>query len=199
MPSLSIHLLAGRELRPNGSQLFFTGCIAPDAVSPWQKQEHAHLRDRADRNGALREFADSLPDGDDYANGALFHLFCDYIWDNSALRGYKESFCGDDWFHPYRSEIHKASSYIFNHDPGIAKIWAEVNACQKEAFEHSAYVADADVKAFISERYIWKLENDLGPSEVFTPEYVREFAKYAAYAFKMWQKDKNFSIFFRRA
>ena len=195
MPSLTIHLYAGNKLRPNGSQLFFTGCLAPDAVTPWQVKEHAHLRDREDRNAELRKLEKAIPEDDDYANGVLFHLFCDYIWDNTALKNYKEAF-GDGWYYPYRDQIYLAGSYIYHNDKRIAELWDLANDCPPDSYADSAYKVEADVPELISFHRNWHMENDIGPSVAFSPEYVENFAEFAVESFKKWKSSESYTLFF---
>lgn len=195
MPSLSLHIYAGYLLNPAGSQVYFTGLIAPDAVEPWQKKEHAHLRDRADRLDALHALSDRALPGDDFALATLFHLFCDYIWDTSALQGYKDRH-GEDWFLPYRGETAKASSFLYASHPELARCWTLADTCPPDAYAASAYRVDGDIPPFIHRNYLTQRDRRIGPSEVYPPAYVEEYCRYAAEVFPRWRENPQYTIFY---
>lgn len=57
MPGSMIHLIVAKKVRPNASDLFYLGTIAPDAVNDWQIKDITHFRNLENREPALINLA----------------------------------------------------------------------------------------------------------------------------------------------
>jgi hypothetical protein len=109
-----IHLQTAHLLRGGRSILFCLGAVAPDAIEDWRAKDPTHLRDVPDREAALAEIARQTDPDDDFAEGALLHLYADRLWDEDQLARHWASMggrpIGGDWVPAYRNEISAASS-----------------------------------------------------------------------------------------
>jgi len=189
MPSLMIHLLTAYKYSQNMSISFKIGNVAPDVTEGKEAKDKTHFRDRIDdRLYCLTEYAKSKNIKDEYVLGTLLHLYTDFLWDEEAILPYKEK-KGEDWFLPYRSETSKASSFICHTYPWGKSVWEEMF----EAFDDpSLYFEGEDMKRlgeFVKKNGTWHLQNDIGPSEVYTPDCVEHFCESTAKKFKKWIKN----------
>ena len=127
---------------------------------------------------------------DDFSQGILLHLYLDYWWDFYALRSYIENFKDNNWFQPYRNEIGLASAWLFHHTDWGTKVWDEMTECPMSAYENGHGIVKQDVANFINRNNKWHIENDIGPSTAFTPDYVEEFTSKVAINFKNWLQER---------
>jgi hypothetical protein len=186
MPSLMIHLLIAYKCNPNASTAFWIGNIAPDSVSGRKEKDKSHFRDRVDRRYALRELAHNIDLNDDYAKGVLLHLFLDYYWDSYPMRDFIDNFKDVNWFTNYRHEIALAGDWLFHHTEWSRKVWNEMIEYPLSEYSEVHGIIKEDVADLIIRNYKWHIENNIGPSSAFTPEFIDEFSDKVAIDFKSW-------------
>lgn len=186
MPSLMIHLLTAYKYHPNAPVLFYLGNIVPDSVDDWKEKDKTHFRDQTDRLCALRGLAINMDLRDDFSKGILLHLFLDFYWDTYPMHNYIENYDGDNWLLAYRHETALAGAWLFHHTKWSKKLWDEMLACPKLAYEKGHGVAKENVADFVERNFKWLVENNIGPSSVFTPDFIEEFTDKVAVDFKNW-------------
>ncbi|HEY5584921.1 MAG TPA: hypothetical protein VIK78_10570 [Ruminiclostridium sp.] len=186
MPSLMIHLLTAYKYNPNASVAFWIGNIAPDSVSDWKEKDKTHFRDRLDRLDALRELAFTMNLCDDFSKGILLHLYLDYYWDSYPMRNFIENYKEGNWFPIYRNETALAGGWLFHHTQWSKTVWDEMIAYPILEHENSHGIVKENVADFINRNNKWHVENNIGPSSVFTPDFIEEFTSKVAIDFKNW-------------
>lgn len=186
MPSLMIHLLTAYKYNPNASAAFWIGNIAPDSVSEREEKDKTHLRDKPERFNSLRELALTMNLHDDFSKGILLHLFLDYYWDSYPMRNFIENYKGDNWFPIYRQEIALAGGWLFHHTDWSKTVWDEMLACPLMVYENVHGIVKGDINDFIIRNSKWHVESNIGPSSVFTPDFIEEFTSKVAIDFKNW-------------
>jgi len=137
----------------------------------------------------LKRYAESVDTSDPFTLGMLLHIYTDYLWDKSAIQEHMAAYKGDEWFLDYRKEINLASSYLFHHSDKIRKLWETAAGCDISSLPTNTFVLIDDLPGFLLRNHSWHIENDVGPSEFFSPEYVENFCKDAASSFKMFLQD----------
>ena len=98
---------------------------------------------------------------------------------------YKE----DDWFPIYRHEIALAGGWLFHHTEWSKKIWGEMVDCPASEYQNVRGILKEDVAYFINRNSKWHVENNIGPSDVFTPKFIEEFTSQVAINFKRWLEE----------
>jgi hypothetical protein len=200
MPSHSIHLLAAYKYDPAGSAEFYAGNIAPDAVRDRVDKDRTHLRNlpASEQPDALAALAMRLDLSLGENLGALLHIYTDLLWDASHLKRFAESY-GEGWFIPHRRQTAIAGAWIFHNNPEIRRIWKLVAdavegglsidigaitcGCIRAECHKECGAECGDVKGMILYNYRWNIENYTGPSPVFPPDEVDEFAARTAESF----------------
>jgi hypothetical protein len=188
MPSLMIHLLTAYKYNSKASASFFLGNIVPDTVSDWKEKDKTHFRDRPDRLAALRELAVSIDLSNELNHGILLHLFLDCRWDASPMHNFIENYKGDSWFKVHRQETALAGSWLFHHTSWSRRVWEEMLTCPMSVYENAPGVIKENVDDFLRRNCKWHLENNIGPSTVFTPDFVEEFTSDTVVEFRKWLK-----------
>jgi len=188
MPSLMIHLLTAYKYNPNSAATFWIGNIAPDSVSEREEKDKTHFRDRADRPNALRKLACTLNLYDDFSKGILLHLFLDYYWDSYPMHNFIETYKEGNWFPAYRHEIALAGCWLFHHTRWSKTVWDQMIAYPMLKYENVNGIVKGDITDFVKRNARWHAENKIGPSSVFTPDFIEEFTSKVAVDFKNWLK-----------
>lgn len=192
MPSSMIHLLTAYKYNPNASVDFWIGNIAPDtAACDWKEKDRTHFRDRKDRLNALRELAFTMDLDEDLNKGILLHLFLDYCWDTSPMSNFIDDFKEGNWFPVYRHEISLATGWLFHHTDWGKSIWEEMMACPMSVYENVHGLVKEDVTDFINSGSKWHIENNIGPSTAFTPDFIEEFTSKVVTDFKNWLENES--------
>lgn len=186
MPSSMIHLLTAYKYNPNSSGLFWVGNIAPDCISGWREKDRLHLRDRTDRLNALRELALNVNLHDDMSRGIILHLYLDYKWDIFSLKRYIEEYGGEDWLLPYRNEISLASAWYYHHTEWSKGVWNDMTACPVFLCDNNLGYNNEAIISYIDRNYKWHDENNIGPSSVFTPDFIDGFTDKVVKEFRNW-------------
>jgi hypothetical protein len=181
MPSSMIHLLTAYKYNPNASVLFWIGNIAPDSVSDWKEKDKTHFRDKSYRLNALREFAFTMNLSDDFSKGILIHLLLDYYWDSYPMHYFIENYKEGNWFPNYRHEIALAGGWLFHHTEWSKTVWDEMIT-----YDNIHGIVKEDVVDFIKRNRKWHIENNIGPSSAFTPDFIEEFTSKVAVDLKSW-------------
>ena len=186
MPSLMIHLLTAYKYNPNASADFWIGNIAPDLVSDRIEKDKTHFRDKTERLAALRELALKMNLCDDFSKGVLLHLFLDYYWDSYPMRNFIENYKEGNWFPAYRHEIALAGVWLFHHTAWSKTVWDEMIEYPIRVYENFYGIVKGDISNFIIRNMNWHVENNFGPSSVFTPGFIEEFTSKVASNYKNW-------------
>lgn len=189
MPGSTVHLLMARKVKPNGSILFYLGCIAPDAVLDWKDKDITHFRNLNDRSEAMAALALQIPQSDEFSEGILLHLFTDWRWDTLARDEFIKKNEGD-WFTRYREELALSGKYAFCHSDWAQDVWKQIEQCDISEYNKIPGATAADLKNFISHNYKWHCENNTEPSAVFTPEYIEEFIIKIADEYIQWKRNQ---------
>ncbi len=186
MPSLMIHLLTAYKYNPNASVEFWIGNIAPDSVCSREEKDKTHFRDRGQRLDVLRDLALNMDLNDDFNKGILLHLYLDYYWDSYPMHNFIENYKEGNWFPAYRHEIALAGIWLFKHTNWSKTVWNQMVECPIKVYDNVYGIVKGDISDFIIRNRDWHIENDFGPSAVFTPDFVEEFTSQVAINFKKW-------------
>jgi hypothetical protein len=128
---------------------------------------------------------------DEYSQGILLHLFLDYYWDTKVVGKYISSYRGSNWFRDYRQEISLTGAWLYHHVTWSRAVWAEMLTCPDSAYANAPELAREDVVLLINTSFIWHQENNIGPSSVFTPDFVEEFTDIVATEYEKWLTTLN--------
>ena len=194
MPSYMIHLLAARLADDTRGPLYYVGSLAPDACrSSWREKDHAHLRDHPDRAQALAAIARRVDPGDDFAEGALLHLYVDWKWDTKHLRRWLDvNDAGDyQWVEGYKNEISLASAWLYwSHDwaPGL---WESMLATKPGDYGELEGIAPEDIYSLMSRGHRWLREHKGPPSAFYPPDVAERFARETAKGYRAWRRENS--------
>jgi len=188
-----IHLLTAHIAAPGADALFYIGAVAPDALDDWRVKDRTHLRDKPDRAAALAELARETAPGEGFREGALLHLYADWLWDESCLRRWLES-CGgrlgeSDWVAAYRREISLASGWVYHHGGWCRPLWEEMLAVPQEAYGALPMVSPEDIRDYLTRNHAWHEANPGPASAFYPPGEVETFAAGAAAAYSRWRRE----------
>ena len=136
-----IHLMFAMKVNPQGSDQFYLGNIAPDAVNDWKVKTKTHFRDLQDRNKSLRKLERNARC--DFDEGMLLHLYLDYKWDVFMIKKFKEQ-SGQDWFQEYREEVCIACSYFYHKYSWASDIWKRMDSVPIHDYKNVPSASDAD-------------------------------------------------------
>ena len=188
MPSAMIHLLTAKKFSKDADVLFFIGNVAPDCIKGREAKDITHFRDLAlkDRDYALEKLKKDTDRKDPFQLGILLHLFLDRKWDESAIKDYKRNFTGNDFFLPYRREIHNISSYLYHHEDWAKQLWRDMIEVPREKYGTSNIFSADGIRDYLEYNYIWHNENNLPFSEYFSRDYVDKFTDEGAREFSLW-------------
>ena len=193
MPSCMIHLLTAHLVSPWRDALFYIGALAPDALDDWRAKDHTHLRDCPGRAAALTKLAEETAPGEGFYEGALLHLYIDWLWDESCLLRYWDSLGvkgkppGGDWVPAYRREISLASAWVYHHCDWARPLWQAMLAVPPETYGALPVISAEDIRAYLTRNFAWH-EAHPGPASAFyPPEEAQAFAKSAAEAYAAWR------------
>lgn len=194
MPSTMIHLLVAYKLNPAAPGPFWLGSFAPDAADTRpgftrEEKDAMHLRVEG-RWELLRALALSIGPDDFFTEGCLLHLFTDACWDIGPLQSFALSNTSPDWFSQYRREISLAGCWIYHHSPWMKPVWEAVMASPALPFAPPTGPTAQEVDAYRNRVFIWHQANSIGPSEVYTPEYVEAFAEETAERYRQWRQEE---------
>lgn len=185
---MMIHLLAAYKLETDPDALFCIGTVAPDAVKTREDKDKTHFRILSNREEALADLARHTVEGDSYGEGVLLHLYLDWLWDDQAYRVFSKQHHEDGWFLTYRNEIAKAGSYIYHHYGWSKKAFLKMLSCPVELYGQTPGASEAEVSDMIKRNYLWHNDNNIGPSDFFSPDFVEDFANRAADEYRVWRK-----------
>lgn len=186
MPSSMIHLLTAYKYDPKSSVMFLLGNLIPDSVSEWKAKDIIHFRDKEDRIGALREFANSLDLKNKLNLGILLHLFLDNKWDSDSMKKFIESYNGEDWIHAYRNEIALASAWYYHHSQWSTQTWNDMELYSRTTYDDMNGFIKENIVNFVQRNHKWHQENNIGPSTVFSIEFIEKFSTEVVNEFKYW-------------
>jgi len=191
MPSCMIHLAAAHLLRGGRGAPFCVGAVAPDAIEDWRAKDRTHLRDAPDRLARLAALAKTTDPRDDFAEGALLHLYADWLWDENQLARYWASLGGrpegGDWVPAYRGEISRASAWIYHHSPWARPLWAELLALPEERYGPLPGMESRDIRAYLTRNFAWHEAHPGPPSAFYPPEEAEAFTRAAAEGYAAWR------------
>ncbi len=183
MPGTMIHLMLAKLIEPNGSDLFYLGNIAPDAVPDWKVKEKTHFRDLTSREEPLINLAKNA--NDDFSKGMLLHLFFDYKWDTQVLRPFANKI-GEEWFKPYRKELSDAGSYFYHKLDWASDIWQKIDNVKISDYGIVPSASDDDLKHFVHKSYVWHRDTIIPESYCFSDKFVNDFVEKTANEYKQW-------------
>jgi hypothetical protein len=186
-----IHLHAAHLLRGERGALFCLGAVAPDAIDDWRAKDRTHLRGVPGRLGKLAGIAKATDPRDDFAEGALLHLYADLLWDEGQLERYWASLGGrpegGDWVPAYRREISLASAWIYCHSPWARPLWEELLALPLERYGSLPGMDGSDIRAYLTRNFRWHEENPGPPSAFYPPEEAEAFVMAAVEGYQAWR------------
>lgn len=192
MPATMMHLAAGKELLPEGSDSFLLGCILPDCLdSCREKKDHVHFRDIPPENRleALIRFGLGLDLSCDFDFGVLFHLYLDYLWDNGPQKAHRKSHGEENWFLDYRKELARAGNRVAQRRIWNEQVWARLKNSEKELYSGSISFPEEDICAFLEFNAKWHTTEILPESEIFTDALVDSFLNRSCKAFTLFLRD----------
>jgi len=186
-----IHLHAAQLLRGGRGVLFCVGAVAPDAIDDWRMKDCTHLRDVPDRAAALLEIAKKTDPRDDFAEGAMLHLYADWLWDEGQLERYWDSLGGrpegGDWVPAYRREISLASAWIYHHSPWSRALWEELLSLPPERYGPLPGMEGSDIRAYLTRNFQWHEEHPGPPSALYPPEEAEAFILMTVESYQTWR------------
>jgi len=186
-----IHLHAAHLLREARGVLFCVGAVAPDAIEDWRAKDRTHLRDAPDRAAALAKIARETDPGDDFAQGALLHLYVDARWDAGPLARYWASLGGrpegGGWVPFYRREISLASAWVYHHSPWARPLWEEMLALPPARYGPLPGMGREGIRAYLTRNFRWLEENPGPPSTLYPPGEAEAFTLDAVTAWQTWR------------
>ena len=191
MASCMIHLLTAHLLSPDRGPLFYIGAVAPDALDDWRAKDRTHLRDQPDRAAALARLAAETAPGEGFHEGALLHLYTDWLWDAAQLRRWLDSSGGrlgeSGWVPAYRREISLASGWIYHHGGWCRPLWEGMLAVPPGQYGALPVISPEDIRGYLTHNFAWH-EGNPGPASAFyPPEEMEAFAQGAAAAYALWR------------
>ncbi|MBR2634745.1 MAG: hypothetical protein IKD31_04115 [Clostridia bacterium] len=193
MPATMMHLYAGHSLLPEGSDLFFLGCILPDCLDfDREKKDRFHLRDipPEDRFVTLIRFGQGLDLKKDFDFGVFLHLYLDYLWDNGPQKAHRLSYTGKDlWFRVYRGHLAKAGSRVAQRFSWAKPLWERLREYRSLPLENSLALPEEEIDRFMAFNVRWHTEEALEESEVFTDALVDSFIGRAVESFRKFLSD----------
>lgn len=192
MPATMMHLAAGKLLRPNGSDLFYWGCILPDCVDGNRElKDHLHFRDVSPekRLSSLISFGKSLHFKDDFEFGVFFHFYLDYLWDHGPQSAHRRAFSGENWFPAYRAELKKAGSRVAQRVVWNQEVWERLRTPDPILFENRFSLSKEEIQEFLSFNASWHCTEVLPESEFFTDALVDSFLHRAGKSFDRFLAD----------
>jgi len=149
------------------------------------------LRGVPDRAAALAQIARETDPRDDFAEGALLHLYTDWRWDTRQLERYWASLGGrpegGDWVPAYRREISLASAWIYRHSPWARPLWEELLALPPARYGPLPGMKRNDIRAYLTRNFQWHEENPGPPSAFFPPEEVEAFVLETVEGYRAWR------------
>ena len=189
MPSSMIHLLTAHKVKTVPDALFCIGTLAPDGVSDRAQKDRSHYRSHPDRMAALTALAGKTSPDDAFLEGALLHLFTDWLWDEQSFVPYKAAHetVNPDWFLAYRKEISLASIWIFHHSDWAMPAYERMLAVPLSCYGHPEGIPPEAARAYIERNFNFHAQNNTAPSSVFTQEYVEGFTGAAAKEYIKWR------------
>lgn len=122
---------------------------------------------------------------DDFAEGVLLHLFCDWKWDTTILQKFIEN-TGQGWFPMYRNELNHVASHTFHNTTWAREIWDEMDMIDVSKYGKIQMATADDIKTHIARTKKWHTENVLQASKIFTPELIADFVNETASSFLQW-------------
>jgi len=186
-----IHLHTAQLLRGGRGVLFCVGAVAPDAIDDWRIKDTTHLRDDPDRLAALTKIAQKTDPRDDFAEGALLHLYADWLWDKDQLERYWASLGGrpegSDWVPAYRNEISLASRWTYHHSPWARPLWEELLAVPQDQYSPLPGMEKKDIRAYLTRNFRWHENNPGPPSAFYPPEEAEAFVLETAEGYQAWR------------
>lgn len=192
MPATMMHLQAGHDLLPQGSDAYFLGCILPDCLDfDRERKDRLHLRDlpQEERLLALIRLGKSLNLKRDFDFGFFFHLYLDYLWDNGPQSAHRRSYSGDLWFRDYRIELKKAGARSARRMPWAKELWQRLAQTPLHVVTPDFQLPREEVEKFLSYNVSWHLQCEADESEIFTDQVVDSFCHRSAAAFSRFLTD----------
>lgn len=188
MPGSMIHLIVAKKVRPNASDLFYLGNIAPDTVNDWRMKDITHFRNLENREPALINLAKESYN--DFNEGMLLHLYFDWKWDTIVREKFIEQ-VGEDWFSAYRKEISRIGSYAFHHIYWAKELWNNMDSVAISDYCEVPYATSDELKDFVHRNNVWHNENIREKSDYFSPELIDAFTTQVAKEFIEWTKTNS--------
>ena len=186
MPGSTIHLMMAQKIMPEPSALFCIGNIVPDAVEAREDKDITHFRSVPDRRAAMEALRARTDPKNDFAEGVLLHLYLDWKWDADMITPYRTQ-TGEGWFQKYRGELRLAGSYGYHHTPWLWPVWDAMTAVGTSEYGFLERATNEEAYAFVRRNRQWFLDNDIGPSEVYTPALVEEYLERQAEGYVRWR------------
>lgn len=189
MPSMMIHLLTARKVYKDATSLFWIGNVAPDAVNTREEKDITHFRTAENREEELYKLANKTVLNHSFEEGVLLHLYLDWWWDRQVFNRFTETYTGDDWFQTYRHEIAVASSWLFHNTDWSKPVWDSILNCSSEKYGNTPGVKADDLTAFLNRNYKWHSENNIGSSDIYTPDFIDEFTDMVSSEYSIFIKN----------
>ena len=174
MPSSMLHLITAIKVNPNASIDFYIGNIAVDAINERDKKDIAHFRKSIDRKIALNEFASKADNN--YLKGFLLHLYADWKWETAL----------DGIIPKYHDELGLMSAYAFHNTEWAYELLERMELWDGCGFIETEFITIENIYSYIQRIRKWHINNKIGPSSLFPPEFIKKFADETADEFNKW-------------
>lgn len=188
MPSSMVHLITAYKYRPDSSEEFWVGNIAPDCIGDWKERDKFHFRNESDKEKALKDFAKSISKDDWFSEGMLLHLFVDWKWDQDLRQKFIRNYNSDDWFHPYREEIGLLSARLYHDNYWSKKIWEDMISSDVSRFNKTDVIHSKDIIDILNQANKYHVENPTAQPLFYSTESIEEFTTVTAQEYEFWRK-----------
>lgn len=193
MPSTMIHLMLAQKLSPKSSPEFFIGNIAPDAIAVrknhhFSHKDKLHFRKSSTRLKDIETLAESLNMQSPYCVGYIMHLFLDMHWDADCMQPFIADYKSSNWVIPYRTEISKASAFMYHNDKSLRSIWDDMVASNKPITESIQGIKFEEIEKYYKSNHIWYLQFNTGQSRVYSNDFIDSYTDKVAEKYIKWNK-----------
>jgi hypothetical protein len=185
---MMIHLAVAHEYDGNGDGLFYFANMAPDYTDARAIKDIIHLRDKPDREAALRELRQTLDLENPFELGWLLHLFTDWQWDTRVIPRYRDAYTGDgNWFLAYRPELGRISFKLFREEPWAREVWEKIGAAElNDTYSLTRSLPVPLELGWFARRVRARHERGGDEPKYFTVEFTENFARETAERFREW-------------
>lgn len=187
MPGLMIHLMFAKRVEPKGSNLFYLGNIAPDAVPGRELKDITHFRtiSYGQRERELVKIKKSVKT--DFENGMFLHLYLDWKWDEGVIDKFREE-VKDGWFLKYRRELATAGNFAYHNSDWAKQIWQVLESVESSEYGEVEHVTRCELNEFVFASHDWLKDYVGHESSHFSNKFVNDFLDNVTDEYFAWCK-----------